>query len=123
MVKDLKEPLQKLAIAKGQVTATLRILFDLCEMVGETPVNEEDGFTLPMKEENLGEVLYSLCCCLLPVASSLETTTNYLRKLEGLKPNDYSQSATTIFRLAAIAGIKETAKEMGYDLPEDGSPV
>ena len=123
MVKDLKEPLQKLAIAKGQVTATLRIMLELTEMVGETPIGDEDGFSTPHGEENIGEVLYFLSMGLTVVSINLQSTTNYLRKLEGLQPNDYTMSAAQVLQREAIEGAKRIAKEMGVDLPEDGSPV
>jgi len=123
VVKDLKEPLQKLAVAKGQVTATLRIMLELMEMVGETPIGDNDGFSRPVGEENLGEVFYSLSMAMTGVSLNLQTTTNYLRKMEGLQPNDYTMSAAQMFHRESIIGLRKTAKEMGVDLPEDGSPV
>ena len=123
MVKDLKEPLQKLAIAKGQATAILRNMLELMEMVGDTPIGDDDGFTRSVGEENMGEVLYSTSMAMCVVSTNLQAATNYLRKLEGLEPHDYSMSFAQFMQRDSIDRAKKLAIEMGYDLPEDGSPV
>jgi len=123
MRKDLKEPLRKLAILKGHFSSALRACSDIVEMVGETPLDEGSELITPLGEQNVGEVMFSLMMVLVPLSRKVEDTTNYLRKLEGLKPNDYSKSPSTLLLNAYVDKCDEMAKELGLERRDGGSPV
>lgn len=123
MRKDLKEPLRKLAITKGHFSSALRTLSDVAEMVGKTPLDEESQLVGPLGETNVGEVMFSLMTMLIPMSRKVEETTNYLRKLEGLKPNDYSNSPSNLLLNTITENYTQWAEEAEGEQTEGGSPV
>ena len=123
MRKDLKEPLRKLAIIKGHLSSAMRAMSDVAEMVGETPLEEGTELTQPLGYEKVGEVMLSLMTLSIPLSRKIEDTTNYLRKLEGLKPNDYSKSHSNLLLTALTDKCNEMAEELGLERRDGGSPV
>ena len=123
MRKDLQEPLKKLAVIKGHLSSAMRAMGDVAEMVGKTPLEEGSELTQPLGYENVGEVMFSLMTLSIPLSRKVEDTTNYLRKLEGLKPNDYSKSPSTLFLNEFISKCDEMAEELGMERRDGGSPV
>lgn len=123
MVKNLREPLQQLSIAKGHMSSAMRVLSRVAEMVGDTPVQDDIGLTRSLGEENVGEVMYTLMMCLIPISKNLEATTNYLRKLEGLKPHDYSNSSASLLSKMIMEQSSELAIRLDEEHSGDGSPA
>ena len=123
MRKDFKDPLKKLAVINGHLSSAMRAMSDVAGMAGKTPLDEESQLIGPLGEENVGEVMFSLMTMLIPMSKKVEGTTNYLRKLEGLKPNDYSKSISTIALNNLTREFVAVEVDPEGEQTEGGSPV
>ena len=106
---------------KGHLSAYLRMIWPVCQAVGELPCPKEAiGGTQATK---WGEVIYQNALVIAMVSKNLELLTNELREVQGKKPLDYAESPASQVMDDWREMLSETAAEMGFSVTDEGKLV
>lgn len=116
-----QEALHLLKTMKGHLSSFITMAFQVMKQVGEKPCPSDsrhgEGF------EQWGEVLYKLSVITAFTSQDLEDLTNQIRKENGKKPLDYSESHSNQVIAEWFKLLNEKAEEMGCRVTGDGRLV
>ena len=119
--ESYSQELHLLRTSKGQLSSVVKMLMQLMESIGEhaAPMNTRHGEHF----DKWGEILYKLCVITAYANQDLESLTNDLRRKEGKKPLDYSNSFSTLLINDWLKLMQEQAPKYGVSVTDEGKLV